>query len=307
MPLSTLQSDILTGRGGVWTRPARWTLASLAAGYEWAVARRNGRFASGAREIIRLPVPVISVGNITTGGTGKTPLVMDLARRLLSRGRVPAVLTRGYKSRRGAPGDEAAMIAAQTPGVLCVQNPDRIAGGRSAIDRGAEVLLLDDGFQHRRLGRDLDVVVVDVTNPFGFDRLLPLGRLREPVTALARADLIVMSRIDLVDESARLRVANRIAEAAPGVRCVTSRHRVVGLSELDGAVCDDRCVKAILMSAIGNPESFTRTVERMGIEVAARFEWSDHHPFSASDINRVVEATRRIQHDVVLTTRKDIY
>ncbi len=304
MPLSIIQSDILAGRG-LWTKPARWTLASLAVAYEWAVARRNGQFASGAREVIRLPVPVVSVGNITTGGTGKTPLVIDLAKRLQHRSRTPGIVTRGYKSRPGAPGDEAALISEQLPGVICAQNPDRVAGARTAMDGGADVILMDDGFQHRRLGRDLDVVVLDATNPFGFDRLLPLGRLREPISAMTRADLVVVSRADLVTDADRARLLDRIREVAPRVPSVTCRHRVVGLSHLDGTACDASYETAVLFSAIGNPDAFALTVEGMAMSVAARRDWPDHHPFTPSDIASLALTAGSVKHDVVLTTGKD--
>ncbi len=302
MPLSSFQVDVITGRGGAWTVPVRWILSAAEVGYEWAVSRRNRQFDSGAREVMRLPVPVISVGNITAGGTGKTPLVIDLTRRLVRCGRKPAVVSRGYKSANGTLGDELAMVSERVPEAICVASPDRVAGGHDAVSRGADVIVLDDAFQHRRVARDLDIVVVDATNPFGYERLLPRGRLREPVAQLRRAGLIVISRADLVDERALSVLTERVRSIAPLAIC---RHRALRLTDLTGVTCEATYRRAILMSAIGNPASFAETASRMGIEPVSQCLWPDHHEYVAADVDRVARAGRRVQHDVVLTTQKD--
>ncbi len=302
MPLSSFHADVIAGTGGAWTVPLRWALSAGEVGYKWAIARRNRQFESGAREIVRLTVPVISVGNITAGGTGKTPLVIDLASRLVARGRRPGVVSRGYKSRDAGLGDELTLVSERVPEAVCVANPDRVAGGREAVRMGADVIVLDDALQHRRVGRDLDIVVVDATNPFGYEHLLPRGLLREPVDALGRADLIVVSRADMVDDDVLSGLKERVASVAPSVVC---RHRPAGLVDLAGNRCEKAYPRAVLLSAIGNPGAFVKTVEQMGIEPVEQCWWSDHHAFDARDVARAVEVARRVAHDVVLTTQKD--
>jgi len=297
--------DLVGGWGGIWLSPVRAVLSVLAGGYRLGVQRRNRRFDDGRSEIVRLPVPVISVGNMTTGGTGKTPLVLEIARRCIRHGRRPAVVARGYKAGRKASPDELHMISEQLPGVPCIAKPDRVAGGYDAMKLGADVIVLDDGFQHRRLARDADIVVVDATNPFGFGHLLPRGLLREPVEGLRRADLVVVSRCDLVENGAVDQLVRRINDVAPGPPVVRGRHRPIGLCDIRGTPRDERYQRAIAFAAIGNPRAFARTIEQMGLTVVANRWWPDHHKYGAKDIAELVKLRQRFNHDVVLTTRKD--
>ncbi len=289
----------------MWVRPTRWTLSRLAAVYGRAIARRNRQFDNGTRKIVRLAVPVISVGNITTGGTGKTPLAIELCKLLAGRGRTPAVVARGYKSRRGEPADELTTVSERVPEAVCVANPDRAAGGRAAIERGADVIVLDDGFQHRRVARDLDIVLVDATDPLRSGHLLPLGRLREPVEQLARADLIVISRADLAGDGEIARLQELVARMAPKAHCVTCRHRPVGVLDLCGSSCTSHYERAFLFGGIGNPEAFVRTVKGMGIDPVGWRWWPDHHRYTHRDLLKLAESALAVEHDVVLTTEKD--
>src|SRR4051794_2790213 len=177
--------------------------------YAVVAAARNRAFDAGLRKIHRLPRATISIGNITTGGTGKTPVVRWLAQRLRESGRRVAVLSRGYKAEPGKLGDEQLMLdhalnsSVEQQRVHIVANPDRVAGASEALRLRPEtdVFLLDDGFQHRRAGRDLDVVLVSATNPFGYGRVLPRGMLREPLSGLRRAGAFIVSHADQVGES----------------------------------------------------------------------------------------------------------
>src|SRR5436190_16306424 len=197
--------DLVSGH---WKGPLaivlRGALWMLAHPYGWIVRRRNARFDRGLVQPTKVAAPVISVGNLTVGGTGKSPFVAWLARWFLDRGTSVTIISRGYGSRGGKPNDEALELAARLPGVPHLQNPDRIAAANQALATNpAQVLILDDGFQHRRLARDLDIVLLDALAPFGYGHLLPRGLLREPIESLARAQVVALSRSDAVDAERR--------------------------------------------------------------------------------------------------------
>jgi tetraacyldisaccharide 4'-kinase len=171
-----------------------------------AAGLRRGLYDRGWLPQEHLDVPVVSVGNLSAGGTGKTPCVRWLAEACLARGRRPGIVSRGYAAPADGPNEETRMLARALPDVLAIESVDRAAGGRALVERGADLVLLDDGFQHRRLQRELDVVLIDATRPWGLPAprpgaapvcaLLPRGLLREPPRALARADALVVTRCD---------------------------------------------------------------------------------------------------------------
>ena len=167
-----------------------WALTPI---YRFAIDRRNNRFENDSDAITKVDVPVISIGNLTTGGTGKTPLVIWLCRQIRQRNRRVAIISRGYGAETSdrktvKPNDEAMELGQRLPDVPHLQNPDRIASATIAIEElETQFIVMDDGFQHRHLHRDLDIVVVDATEPFGYGYLLPRGLLREPVKSLSRA------------------------------------------------------------------------------------------------------------------------
>jgi tetraacyldisaccharide 4'-kinase len=168
------------------------------------VRQRNRWFDRAGSHVQRVAAPVISVGNITVGGTGKTPFVAWLAQWFALRQMPVTIISRGYGSRRGTPNDEALELAARLPDVPHLQNPDRVAAAEQALHANAtQVLILDDAFQHRRLARDLDIVLLDALEPFGYEHLLPRGLLREPIESLSRAHVVALSRSDAVDEPRR--------------------------------------------------------------------------------------------------------
>lgn len=243
----------------------------------------------------RVDAKVISIGNITAGGTGKTPAVIERAQAEIDRGRRVAVLTRGYGAPSGgqpidstalgdrswfeALGDEGALILTRVPGVIVIKNADRVAGARHAIERhGCDTLILDDGFQYLRLERDEDIVLVDATNPFGNGHLLPRGILREDTAALCRATSIVVTHADQATNLPD--TLHEIETLAPGIPIRATRHSPVAFRRLiDGERVDpdyfrDRPVD--LASAIGNPEAFGKTVASTGAHVVDRFDFPDH-------------------------------
>jgi tetraacyldisaccharide 4'-kinase len=255
----------------VRSRAARILLAPLSGLYALGARWRARRWRGRGRH---LPRPVLSVGNLTFGGTGKTPFVIHFCRELVRRGRRPVVLSRGYRAVGPRGNDEAQVIARHLPGVPHVQHPDRFAGGSSVAD-SADVFVLDDGFQHYPLHRDADVVLVDATDPFGGGACPPGGRLREPLAALARATLVVITRVDLVARETVGAIMREI-RARTAAPVATAAFR---------ATCDeDLAGRDVLVACgIGNPRAFAATVESLGARVAARRFFRDHHAFTADD------------------------
>jgi tetraacyldisaccharide 4'-kinase len=296
------------GRWGEALLESPWRLALVGAWciYRPLMALRNLAYDRRVLTIRRLPVPVISVGNLTVGGTGKTPLVALLCSRCRAQGRRVAVLSRGYRADLNGTNDEARLLDAP---VVC--DPDRHAGGRRAIAGGADCLILDDGFQHRRLHRDLDLVCIDATRPFGRDdghngALLPLGFLREPRAALRRADAIVVTRTDQVDARRRERLATALATYDRPV--FTTCHRAVGLQPLAGGEtrppADLAGRRALVVSAIGHPAAFERLVRDLGAEVVAVERFADHHAYTSAEA-QALAARARATGATLLTTAKD--
>ena len=207
----------------------RGILAAAEVPYTWAVRWRNRRYDCGAKTVHRVDVPVISVGNLTLGGTGKTPLVEWIVRRFLAQGKTVGIISRGYGA-RGGPNDEARELAWKLPGVPHVQDPDRVAAARRAIrEHGCQVLVLDDAFQHRRIARDLDIVLLDALEPLGYEHVFPRGTLREPVEGLARADVVALSRADLLTAEQRGAIRDRVAKLSPKAVWVEVVHAPLAL------------------------------------------------------------------------------
>jgi len=273
--------------------------------YRAAIDRRNAAFDLG-QGVVRLSVPVISVGNLSVGGTGKTPMVMRAVEWLLDAGRRPAIAMRGYRARPGEPSDEEAEYRDRFTDVAIVAQPDRAAGLAPLIEEGeVDSVVLDDGFQHRQLDRDLDIVLLDATRPFDQDRCLPAGWLREPAESLARAGAVVLTRIDQANEATVERL-RRAVEAATGhpptAECAHGWESVrVGTEDRPVEVLCGRSV--VVACAIGNPESFVRACEGAGAIVSGTLVRRDHHAWNARDLREL----RRLAglDAVVLTTAKD--
>lgn len=271
-----------------------------------------------------LPRPVISVGNLTVGGTGKTPAVMRLAEEAMGRGFFPVILTRGYKGRINKPcfvgkgdgpllspeeaGDEAFLMAKRLKGVPVIKSADRYEGGCLALEtfRDAErmIFILDDGYQHFRLFRDVDILLIDGMNPFGNRRLLPVGRLREPLEAIRRADIIVTTGSPTIPEPLLREIRNYndgpvfSSRHRPSFFC-TLNGRTIPLKELSGK-------SVIAFCGIGNPESFKRSIIETGAGLRDIVVFRDHHRFTSHDLKRIERIARRYGADWIITTEKDI-
>lgn len=290
---------------------ARAGLAGIAAGYRVGVDWRNLAFDRGWKTTQRVNIPVISVGNLTLGGTGKTPAVEWIARWFRARDRRVAILSRGYgDAARTGLNDEGRVLEENLPDVPHLQGKDRVALARLAEEElASEVLILDDGFQHRRLGRDLDVVLLDALDPFGLGRMFPRGLLREPVASLRRAGVVVLSRADLVEPAIRSAIRHRAEQAAGPLRWAEASHAPLDLLDAAGGVLplkslSDRTVAAFC--GIGNPEGFRRTLANLGIEVAAFRAFPDHHAYTAADVADLTAWVRTADVNLALTTQKDL-
>jgi tetraacyldisaccharide 4'-kinase len=255
-------------------------------------------------------VPVVSIGNLTVGGTGKTPMVEWMARQFRSRGIRVAILSRGYGAAADGRNDEALELELALPDVPHLQNPDRVASAAVAVDElGTQLLLLDDGFQHRKLARDFDVVLLDASEPFGFDRLLPAGTLREPVAGLARAQAIVLSRADMLDVAGREAVRRRVATISPHPVWCEVEHRPAALVASDGsrdAIQTAGAKRVAAFCGIGNPAGFRHTLATLGCNVAAWREFPDHHAYHREDVDSLSAWARDAGAELLLCTRKDL-
>ncbi|MCY3017618.1 MAG: tetraacyldisaccharide 4'-kinase [Planctomycetota bacterium] len=294
------------GRSSSLLPPAlRWAGPFLAAGY--GLGTRIDRALSTPRPA---PLPTICIGNITVGGTGKTPAVKHFARELAARGRKPAVLLRGYK---GQGSDEAAELrtALADLKIPILIGADRLASARLAWEQGCDVALLDDGFQHWRLARDLDIVLVDATDPFGGGHLAPWGRLREGPAALARAGAVIISRADAVPADELSAVEKAVARHAPQAALARARHKPVGLRDC----LDDKARLSLeklkgtpLLAAcgLGNPVGFLETLRQLGANLRDTMCFPDHHQYGARELDScLIPAARNAGAQAIVVTEKD--
>ena len=260
----------------------------------------------------RAEVPVISVGNLTTGGTGKTPLVVAVAKLLREQSKRVALISRGYGSDPNQPGrnDEAMELEHRLPDVPHLQDPDRFAMAAVAVEElESEVLLLDDGFQHRQLHRDLDIVTIDATNPFGFGRLLPRGLLREPVKGLRRADLVVVTRANLVDAASLSSLKSEIQRWVTPENVLTTEMKLIEAINASGDVKPLEVLlqqPTFLFSAIGNPTGFEQTLVQQSADLVGHEVFADHHRFDREDLQRIGDAANRASAQQILCTHKDL-
>lgn len=298
---------ILSGSDQSWKgRTLRLGLAAVEPAYRGMIAGRNRLFDAGWREVHRLARPTISVGNLTAGGTGKTPMVAMLCRHLQASGHQPAILTRGY-----ATGDEPALLAAELgPSVPIGASPDRItAAGQVMAQRpDVDVFVLDDGFQRRQLHRDLDLVLIDATCPFGFDHVLPRGLLREPPGALRRADAVLVTRADQVTPAALAEIDAAITRHHGRPPVTHAAHRWNGWrSNGDGALSLDALAGQAIAAAvgIGNPTAFRRTLEQHVGSIAAFIVFPDHHDYTPAALRELAETAVQAGAQALVTTEKD--
>jgi len=294
------------GRGGLGAgllRAATWALSKP---YACLVRLRRWLYGVGVFSPHQAPAPVISIGNITTGGTGKTPMVAWVVEWLKAAGMSPAILTRGYKARQGK-SDEAEMLWKLTAAPV-VADADRVGSARAAVEAGADVLVLDDGFQHRRLKRDLDIVLIDATNPFGFGHCLPRGLLREPLSALREADAIVITRSDMIAPAELEALSACLAELAPQASLHRAGHAPTAVVVEAGRHLPPRHLegrKIVAFCGIGNPEAFFACLEGLHAELAERIAFDDHVAYGQPELARIRQAAEASGAQALVTTAKD--
>lgn len=276
-----------------------------------AVVRLKARaYARGLLRQRRLNGVVISVGNITTGGTGKTPMVLWLAEHLLAEGKKLGILTRGYRgevSTTGSASDEVQLLQARLRDrVAFGVGADRFARGSELARRGIEWFVLDDGFQYLQLARNVDIVLIDASNPFGGGHLLPAGRLREPKSAISRADLIVITRSR---HAPAVEAAIRRESSAP---IFYARVRLDSLMQWRPAggtreIPDMQRKKLFAFCGIGNPSAFVADLREWGFQIVAERFFPDHHRYTPEDVQVIESEARRAGADVLICTEKDTF
>ncbi len=309
--------EVITGRRhGLGAAGMRWALRVLSVGYAFAVQVWCVAYERRLLPERALGKPVVSVGNITWGGVGKTPFVEWLARYFLEQNVRPAILTRGYMPSAGrggsfSPGsDEALMLKKRFPGVPVRTGRDRRKSAQQLLSQhDVDVFILDDGFQQRGVRRDLNIVLVDATDPFGNGFLLPRGSLREPLSSLRRADVFVLTKTDQV--TGRLDILkDRLKAWNPAAVFVETVHQPVSFSCL-GMAQPGMALSAIkgqsvcLVSGIGDPRSFEKTVGGLGAVIQDTKFFPDHHHFSAGEVESVARSCQEQGIGVIIMTAKD--
>lgn len=302
----------------------RLVLSALAGGYRGLIGAREWLYGHGVLRSQALPCPVISIGNLTVGGTGKTPAVELAVQTLAGLGRRVAIVSRGYRRQSSGvqivadtasirldptdAGDEPFLLARRLPGVPVVVGANRHDAARLAVDRfGATAIVLDDGFQHRTLAKDVEIVMTRARSPWANGCLLPHGPLREPLSALARATLIVAAGVERAGDAAE--VIETARRHAPGVPVVTARYVSVESweartlqphrpEELAGR-------RLIAFAGLASPEGFAQTLQRLGVEVAHFATFFDHHWYTADDLAALDAQAAALGAEGLVTTEKD--
>ncbi len=302
--------NLVTGRTrGVAAAAARCLLRAAALPYSAAMRLRNACYERGVLRVHRAPLPVLSVGNLTLGGTGKTPMVAWVARRLRAEAVRVAIVSRGYGATAGSRNDEARELELLLPDVPHLQHADRVAAARIACEElDMQLVVLDDGFQHRRLHRDLDIVLLDALDPLR-GRVFPGGLLREPFSGLRRAHVVVLSRADAVEADVRRAWRTQVARVAPEALWVEAAHRPRCLRNASGVQqpVDALAAQRVLaFCGIGNPESFHHTLRALRATVAHVETFPDHHPYQRGDLERLARLADEHRADALVCTLKDL-
>lgn len=297
---------------GIFAGSARLALQMLSVIYGLLTAGRNAAYQWGIRKEHRIGVPVIAIGNLTTGGTGKTPVVATIVQLLQNQDQRPGIVSRGYRADESGENDEKRVLKILCPDVAHEQNPDRVLASQQLIDsQHVNVVVLDDAFQHRRIGRDLNIVLIDATMPYGFGHLLPRGLLRESLSGLKRADMVFITRADNVSEEALMDIQSTVQrykpELANRVHRVSFRPReLVTKSGEQQPISSLRDRRVTVLTAIGNPEAFVATCEQAGARIAATKFCPDHYHYTEQDLVDIQQLARTTESSFIVTTLKDL-
>ncbi len=300
--------EIISGTSkGPLARLVRLLLVVPSIIYGFIIRIRNLGYNLGILKVTKFNIPIICVGNLTAGGTGKTPMVIWLCKYLQKKGLSVGLLSRGYKGDAEGTNDEMRLLEEALGNTRFYVGSDRVTSAQTAIDEGVMTLVMDDGYQHRRLGRSLDILMIDGLCPFGYRKMLPAGLLREPVSGVKRAEIAAISRADLAGETAieQIKAALKKHTDIPVVTCSHKPEAIyscdgvkVPLEELSGK-------KVTAFCSIGNPGGFVATLEKLGAEVRGRYFFDDHSDYD----NERIDILRQLSEDTgeqwLITTEKD--
>jgi tetraacyldisaccharide 4'-kinase len=321
---STPAARVIRGWEHGFSAGPRIMLSALTGGYRGLLGTRDWLYSHGVLRSRTLACPVVSIGNVTVGGTGKTPAVELAAQTLAELGRRVAIVSRGYRRQSSGiqivadtasvridpaeAGDEPFLLARRLPGVVVVVGTNRYAAAHLAVERfGVTAIVLDDGFQHRTLAKDVEIVMVRTRNPWGNGQLLPHGPLREPLTALARAALIVAAGAEQHEDLEEIHQA--VGRYAPGVPVIAARYVPVECWEASRLRPHPPQVLAgrrlVAFAGLASPEGFSRTLEALRVEVPHFETFVDHHWYSAADLAALDVRAAALGAEGLVTTEKD--
>jgi tetraacyldisaccharide 4'-kinase len=324
MSESTRAARVIRGWEHGFSGGPRVVLSALAGGYRGLLGAREWLYGHHVLRSQRLGCPVVSIGNLTVGGTGKTPAVELAAQTLSALGRRVAIVSRGYRRQSNGiqivadtaslrldpaeAGDEPFLLARRLPGVAVVVGANRYEAARLAVERfGATAIVLDDGFQHRTLAKDVEIVMIRARNPWGNGQLLPHGPLREPLSALARAALVVAAGAEQEGDLAEIHAA--VGRHAPDVPVVAARYVPVECWEASRLRPEAPQTLAgrrlVAFAGLASPEGFSRTLETMRVDVAHFETFVDHHWYSPADLAALDRRAAALGADGLVTTEKD--
>jgi tetraacyldisaccharide 4'-kinase len=288
----------------------RFVLRAAEVPYATAIRVRNHRYDTHRATIHWVHPAVVSVGNLTLGGTGKTPMVGWIVRRCRRRGVPVAVISRGYKAAPGQPNDEALLLRQELPEVPHLENPDRVQAARQvARETGCRLIVLDDAFQHRRIGRDLDIVLLDALEPFGFGHVFPRGTLREPLEGLRRAAILVLTRADAISSAQRHAIrqeASRHAREAAWAEVAYPPRALVAADGAERPLATLSGQPVLAFCGIGNPEGFRHTLQACGCRVVEFHAFADHHRYRPDELERLGRRGQELGAAAALCTQKDM-
>jgi tetraacyldisaccharide 4'-kinase len=282
----------------------RWLLWPLSLVYREATRFRWRLYSNGVLKRKRLKTPVISVGNLTVGGTGKTPMVIWLAQRFLSQGKRVGILSRGYKGAAGTSDEIELMKFRLQDRAMFGVGPDRFEQGRRLEEQGVDILLLDDGYQHLQLARDVNILLLDAARPLGNEAVLPSGTLREPISAMDRADLLVFTRTETTPgtDGAIAKLENYPVFSAStrllGFRRLAMKNEMLDVSAIGAGPFYAFC-------GIGNPNAYFLDLKNWNVPVIKTCEFPDHHRYDQRDVRELVQVAQAAGAKAFVTTEKD--
>ena len=309
--------DIISGkRTDLFARACRVGLSLLEMPYSLVIQIRNFMFDKGLRKIHKLDVPVISVGNLTVGGTGKTPFVAWLAQKFLDEGKFPAIVSRGYHADKTGWNDEAKELKLLLPDVPQAFSKNRFMAAKKLIaeynhdksKKNIDVIILDDGFQHRKLYRDKNILMIDATNPFGYDRLIPRGLLREMISGIGRADMALLSRADHIDRRKKDELRGIVKKYSPNAFWQEITHTPRFLLLPSGKKEEIQAISgksAVAFCGLGNPGVFFQTIEDCGCHVLGRLTYPDHYTYTKDDVRKIVSLSQAVDAQFIICSLKD--